>query len=180
LQRCTTRRWFPRPLPSPAFFDPFSKKDFLSLFALQKRRRKEGGGFFLCCHLFFLFPSFLFPSSLLFAGSNEQARSAQKVCFPSCGSSLLRMGFPGPKCALCCTIFSIWGVLTLLALGGLWDAKYRKLDPTYQIPDDKMGTAAQSAFIGAAIYLAFIVGCGGRYWWLQRAMRSKKRMRFED
>lgn len=90
------------------------------------------------------------------------------------------MTFPGPKCAMCCTVFSIWGVLTLLALGFLFKANYRKLDPAYMIPDDKMAVAGQSAFIGAAIYLAFVVGCGGRWMWIRRATQHKKPMRFED
>eukprot|EP00050_Salpingoeca_kvevrii_P018368 m.73521 g.73521 ORF g.73521 m.73521 type:complete len:105 (-) comp8032_c0_seq1:534-848(-) len=72
------------------------------------------------------------------------------------GRQLQRMGarFCGPKCSHCCFVVSIWGIIMLLILGGLFHAKSTAL-----IPDAKDNTAkgmedtAKSCFFAALLYV---------------------------
>mmetsp|Transcript_3874 Transcript_3874/g.5414 ORF Transcript_3874/g.5414 Transcript_3874/m.5414 type:complete len:93 (-) Transcript_3874:383-661(-) len=86
---------------------------------------------------------------------------------------------PGPKCALCCTVFSIWGVVILSILTILWAVEYEKLDPKGDV-DDKQNAAVSSG-IAAAIYFLFAAGCGWRLLILnRRASKNKDQYVFDN
>ena len=82
-------------------------------------------------------------------------------------------GCPTMGCAVCCTIFSIWGVLTLLGVGILWNIPYRNMDINREL-EGKYDKAAVSSYIAIGIYIVFIVLCVVRIIFL-RAAEAKKR-----
>lgn len=84
------------------------------------------------------------------------------------------MTFPGPKCAICCTIFSGWGVITLLIIGICYNSGYRRID-NHAVENAK--TAATNSYIAAVIYFAFVLGCFARFFWLK--IQEKRRQRLE-
>jgi len=69
----------------------------------------------------------------------------------------------GPKCSLCCTIFSFFGVIILVTVGGLIkDGNSKVQGETVVLPDERKGIA-QSAFYASIIYVVFVVLCAVRY-----------------
>eukprot|EP01089_Gocevia_fonbrunei_P011774 TRINITY_DN258_c0_g1_i1.p1 TRINITY_DN258_c0_g1~~TRINITY_DN258_c0_g1_i1.p1 ORF type:complete len:100 (-),score=14.04 TRINITY_DN258_c0_g1_i1:91-390(-) len=88
----------------------------------------------------------------------------------------LRCCLPGKACAACCTIFSIWGFLTLVVVGICVDANYSKIDEGKVTPGDA-GAVATQTYIAAVIYFLFIVGCGARWgyiYWSEEKQLSQK------
>jgi len=75
----------------------------------------------------------------------------------------------GPKCSLCCTIFSLWGVITLVLVGIGFQTDYRYID-NWNVSNHQQ--AAIASYIAAALYGAFIIGCGSRAFQL-RFTRAK-------
>jgi len=72
---------------------------------------------------------------------------------------------------MCCTFFSIWGIITLVIMGILFNVNYAKLDNGL-VPDHS--AAAVSSYIGAAIYALFVLGCGGRVLYLRSTSKQEK------
>ncbi|KAH3743904.1 hypothetical protein Pelo_14695 [Pelomyxa schiedti] len=67
----------------------------------------------------------------------------------------------GSKCALCCTLFSIWGVGMLVVLAAKLD--YRGVS-LMEISD--IDSARTNMYIAAACYGIFVVFCGLRFAYL--------------
>eukprot|EP01088_Endostelium_zonatum_P003856 TRINITY_DN15057_c0_g1_i1.p1 TRINITY_DN15057_c0_g1~~TRINITY_DN15057_c0_g1_i1.p1 ORF type:complete len:100 (-),score=11.47 TRINITY_DN15057_c0_g1_i1:195-494(-) len=61
------------------------------------------------------------------------------------------------SCAICCTIFSLWGFLTLLVVGLCLTFGYTKIDEGQCEDPKSVGT---QTIIAACIYLGFVVLCG--------------------
>eukprot|EP00727_Mastigamoeba_balamuthi_P011398 m51a1_g6881 hypothetical protein (114) ;mRNA; f:221546-222586 len=78
-------------------------------------------------------------------------------------------GFPGFKCSVCCTLFSLWGVIMLFALGS--SLSYRGVT-LYEVEDEDMDKDKKQMFIAGAIYAALVVGCGARWIYLQIMMKT--------
>eukprot|EP01116_Phalansterium_solitarium_P016953 TRINITY_DN4055_c0_g1_i1.p3 TRINITY_DN4055_c0_g1~~TRINITY_DN4055_c0_g1_i1.p3 ORF type:complete len:102 (-),score=23.69 TRINITY_DN4055_c0_g1_i1:297-602(-) len=98
------------------------------------------------------------------------------------------MVFPGPKCAQCYTIFSAWGVLTLVVIGVLLDSGYDKIDNgelTGGAVDAEqehaaLQAAAKSSFIAAAIYGGCFIFCLSRVICLRFTTKPKERFIISD
>merc|ERR1711974_210955 len=87
---------------------------------------------------------------------NQQMYTKDAPPKKSCGQKL------GDCCneskSICCTIFSLWGVLTLCVIGILLEFKYRPIDG-YEIPYDNLHQTAITCFIAAGIYGGIALLC---------------------
>eukprot|EP01111_Echinosteliopsis_oligospora_P013215 TRINITY_DN467_c0_g1_i1.p2 TRINITY_DN467_c0_g1~~TRINITY_DN467_c0_g1_i1.p2 ORF type:complete len:109 (-),score=21.49 TRINITY_DN467_c0_g1_i1:146-472(-) len=81
-------------------------------------------------------------------------------------------GFPGPKCAMCCTIFSFFAIVMLLVIGGLVKAGNVRVQQEVVVVADKRDELAHNAFYGCIVYAVFVVGCLGRYLWICSGFRG--------
>lgn len=86
-------------------------------------------------------------------------------------------GFPGPKCSICCLIFSVFGIVVLIAVGGFLEMPYRKIEGEDVLVDHEAQESSKNAYIAAAIYAAFVLGCAGRY---ILCLRTRKAVHDED
>eukprot|EP01110_Echinostelium_bisporum_P001382 TRINITY_DN132_c0_g1_i1.p1 TRINITY_DN132_c0_g1~~TRINITY_DN132_c0_g1_i1.p1 ORF type:complete len:111 (+),score=27.02 TRINITY_DN132_c0_g1_i1:2-334(+) len=71
--------------------------------------------------------------------------------------------FPGPKCAVCCFIFSFFGVIMLWIVGAILKSGYQKIqgeELTKPDPTEGYGPIAWNAYSAAIIYAVFTVTCG--------------------
>ena len=71
--------------------------------------------------------------------------------------------------SMCCTIFSIWGVITLIILGAF--VSYRGINMG-EIKEDDIPETRGHMFGAAGLYLAFVLGCGARFIFLQRQKKT--------
>ncbi|KAH3745596.1 hypothetical protein Pelo_12998 [Pelomyxa schiedti] len=69
----------------------------------------------------------------------------------------------GSKCALCCTLFSLWGVGMLVVLAAKLDYRGVSLN---EIDESDMAGARKAMYIAAGCYGLFVVGCGLRFAYL--------------
>ena len=70
---------------------------------------------------------------------------------------------------MCCTIFSIWGVITLCILGAFLNYSGINMG---EIRDEDISKDRKHVFGAAGIYLAFVLGCGIRWAYLQRMKKT--------
>ncbi|KAL6597597.1 hypothetical protein LY90DRAFT_461076 [Neocallimastix californiae] len=70
----------------------------------------------------------------------------------------MKLVFVSPCCSICCTVFSIFGALILLAFGIMFKAGVHELTKTKESPDDP-SSVGTSCLIAAGIYLLFILFC---------------------
>eukprot|EP01087_Luapelamoeba_hula_P023624 TRINITY_DN871_c0_g1_i1.p1 TRINITY_DN871_c0_g1~~TRINITY_DN871_c0_g1_i1.p1 ORF type:complete len:115 (+),score=12.98 TRINITY_DN871_c0_g1_i1:333-677(+) len=87
-------------------------------------------------------------------GKNE---SAIVTCLKCC--------IPGQACSLCYAMFSVWGFLVLLVSAVSLNLGYRKIDHD-GVKDKDLDATTLQVYIAAAIYLACILGCMFRWWWV--------------
>ncbi|EFA81244.1 transmembrane protein [Heterostelium album PN500] len=80
--------------------------------------------------------------------------------------------FPSPGCSMCCMIFSLFGVIGLLSIGGLFKDSYKKAEGEDALTRSSEEVAQKAAFIGAAIYAGVIALCFGLFLW--RKFTNKK------
>jgi hypothetical protein len=66
------------------------------------------------------------------------------------------------KCSICCFVFSLWGVIMLLALGGLLASNYQPVHLN-ELSEEESLAAATGAFAAAGIYAALAVLCAVRF-----------------
>ncbi|XP_043237358.1 ribonuclease kappa-B-like isoform X1 [Amphibalanus amphitrite] len=82
----------------------------------------------------------------------------------------LKMPLCGPKCSLCGLIVSVWGIIQLSIMGGLfmWNSigliedlgleeHYDTTEELYKAADDAYSSIAYNCWIAAAIYLVTLV-----------------------
>jgi len=94
--------------------------------------------------------------------------AAKKKKGGPCAPGGVLYGFPGPKCALCCLLFSFFGVIMLVVIGSLLEKPYRKLQGEELVEDHIARQKAMNAYYTAIIYAVFVLGCAGRVIWLKR------------
>ncbi|EGG21549.1 protein phosphatase 2C-related protein [Cavenderia fasciculata] len=73
--------------------------------------------------------------------------------------------FPPPACSICCMVFSLFGVIGLLSIGGAIKNQYHKAEGEEQWTSSQEATASSGAFIGTVIYVALIALCFGLFLW---------------
>jgi len=87
-------------------------------------------------------------------------------------------GFPGPKCSLCCVIFSFFGIVVLIVTGALLEGPYRKVEGESIVADSEAHEQSKTAYYTAIIYAVFVLGCLGRVLYLRQ--RPTIHEEFED
>jgi len=87
-------------------------------------------------------------------------------------------GFPGPKCSLCCVIFSFFGIIVLIVTGALLEEPYRKVEGESIVVDHEAHESAKTAYYTAIIYAVFVLGCLARVIWLRQ--RPPVQNEYED
>jgi len=70
----------------------------------------------------------------------------------------MKLVYVSPCCSICCTIFSIFGAIFLLAFGIMFKAGVHELTKTKESPKDS-ASVGTSCFIAAGIYLLLILFC---------------------
>jgi len=88
------------------------------------------------------------------------------------------MGFPGPNCALCYTLFSAAAIVCLLVIGGGLYGGYNRIDATDQISNKRTGGV--HAFIVAAIYAGCLGFCTFRVLCLRYKAPPPENFNFDD
>ncbi|GAM18542.1 hypothetical protein SAMD00019534_017170 [Acytostelium subglobosum LB1] len=71
--------------------------------------------------------------------------------------------FPSPGCSICCMVFSLFGVIGLLSIGGLINDNYGKAEGEAVLNSEEAAKASKGAFLGVIIYGAFIALCFGLF-----------------
>merc|ERR1712000_479988 len=90
----------------------------------------------------------------------------------------LSLNFCGPKCSHCCFVLSIWGILMLLVLGGLFHANSRALiEDAAENTKDAMEDAAKNCYIAAAIYVGTLAIS---YWQMRLSRTASERAALEQ
>jgi hypothetical protein len=77
---------------------------------------------------------------------------------------------------VCCFVFSLWGTIMLLALGGLLASNYTPVHLNELSPDESVA-AATGAFAAAGVYGALVVLCGVRFVYILITQRSQQYQR---
>jgi len=70
----------------------------------------------------------------------------------------MKLALVSPCCSVCCTVFSVFGAIILLAFGIMFKAGVHELTMTKESPEDP-GSVGTSCLIAAGIYLLFILFC---------------------
>ncbi|ORX45415.1 hypothetical protein BCR36DRAFT_358388 [Piromyces finnis] len=70
----------------------------------------------------------------------------------------MKLVLVSPCCSVCCTVFSVFGAIILLAFGIMFKAGVHELTMTKESPANP-GDVGVSCFIAAGIYLLFILFC---------------------
>eukprot|EP01132_Coremiostelium_polycephalum_P008517 gene8517-10470_t len=104
----------------------------------------------------------------------KKKSSAPEICQP--GGMCYR--FPGPCCSICCMVFSLFGVVGLLIIGGLINNSYKKAEGETAWTRGSEEKAVKGTYIGVAIYAGFIGGCFLLFLW--RKLTAPKNTEDED
>ncbi|KXS15908.1 hypothetical protein M427DRAFT_32068 [Gonapodya prolifera JEL478] len=86
-----------------------------------------------------------------------------------------RLSLIGPNCSMCCTITSFFGIWFLLILGGLWSAGSEMLLLTTGT-DVNYKNIGMSCYIGAGIYVFFLLCCSCQYWYRSKIVAQEEEL----
>jgi len=73
-----------------------------------------------------------------------------------------RPKLPGPKCTICCLVFSFFGVIILVAIGILLAEPYQKVEGEDLVEDETAKLRSKTAFYTIIPYGLFVVFCAWR------------------
>merc|ERR1711916_11909 len=83
------------------------------------------------------------------------------------------------NCSVCCFVFSLWGFIMLLALGGLLASNYKPIH-LHELTAEQAAKAASGSYAAVGVYAALMVICAVRFAWImfqrKREERSYQRM----
>ncbi|KAI8319428.1 hypothetical protein GQ54DRAFT_38857 [Martensiomyces pterosporus] len=70
----------------------------------------------------------------------------------------MKLALVSPGCAMCCQILSVFGIIFLLILGGLFTAEVEELTGSTEDPVNPK-EVGHACFLAAAIYTGFFLCC---------------------